>query len=168
MSSHKDVLPSNTLRVALTGIYTVTTFVGMYLDNVLQPYYRSLEQSGKLDALGQYRLHYFLDYVGDVTNGYAAAGFCLIVDILLSLLATRVPEEKQKTIRRLQKVIPYFLITAFLIAIIEVETPGGFLQVGEPFLLDMPAGFFGILTSALLVDTFTHYHFWSDYKRNRE
>ncbi len=149
----KSVLNKTNLAVLYTLIsVTVSTY---YYTQV--PELRSAELQGILTPFEERALHYFLNYIGNHVATFNWMMLGVIIDSAITIIQTKIDQHSDlaKAISIAQIIIPYVVLTLLFIANVDTE----YLQLlpvsfGSPHLYDIPAGVFGMLSGALLLEEY--------------
>ena len=158
----QETAPAEQWRNVLAGIYIVLALAGSILENTHQNHLNVLHRNGMLTPAEEFALKHFWDHIGDITNGFQVAA--------MSVLGTWGIQQVEKVrpselLEKLRTALPWILGLIMATYIVDIETaqilPGyhGFFGIGwlripesQPQIWDIPAGFIGLLASALFLE----------------
>lgn len=140
----------------LAGLYLLFTGIGASLENTLETAIQQRIVEGKATLQERYFFEYFLSHIGDVTDGFIIASIGLIVgETVFALLDN---EEKNELMQQVRKYVSLIVVTIAALIVVDAETVQVLKNffpdrlIGEPFITDIPAGLFGILTATLVIE----------------
>lgn len=161
MTKEKKEIPEireNSIDKIITGLLLSFAVSGGILETTIQPYFQHLKKIGEITDVQNKILVLFLNNIGDVTNGFLFGSLAVIGDIFLKSFDK---EEVHSFLLEIRKILPFLICTIMFAWITDVETiqlsknvPLFKTIVGTPSLLDLPAGYFGLIAGARLFEAY--------------